>query len=666
MTESPAPTRPLLDIARELLSVLDSLEPLDPLDPALGLDPRDPARVLLRTKVVPELANELRLPVFVGVQGGTNTGKSTLFNALAGKLLSPAAVVAAATKHPLLYLHARWRATFLGQALFPGIECLELADPRELLDDADRSDVLYLRFHDDERMSHLALIDSPDFDSSLHRNALQAAAIAAISDITLFVTTAQKYRDRVLVEELRKLLDLKGRVVVVFNLVEEAVVFETLVDDLRSALPEGLRSFEAISVPASRHRFPEEDIGPPLRERVLGPLTLLDAGAVKPEILGRTLRRLGALTRALLGRYSIESAFKREVAGHEEEMSAAIREDYARGLDLGFPEETLAIRRVLRLTEASGILALPSGVESASRWLALLGSAGARLNDTVRRTLIRLSAGDEGTLESAPTALAEYAANRDRADGERVLLGLETLRVHVETFVRNRLDASALARALMRALLTPAFASGFAGEVRRVHDEALRSTGESGADWLPAVGKWIEEHPGRVRALRAAAMALKVGLGGLVAWALPPARGLLGFVSPIKWISFGAGYLVGAYVVVLLVSLTMKRRARFLAARRKAFDETLQRVIRRPLAAAMEAIVPAAALDRVDRLVGDMERESPVKGRGPSPDRRTGDTGRSAGDRATGPSGRRGAPRPPGSTPSTSGGSGTPRGGAGR
>jgi hypothetical protein len=259
-------------------------------------------------------------------------------------------------------------------------------------------------------------------------------------------------------------------------------------------------------------------------------------------------------------------------------------------------------------------------------------------------------------------ALAEYAANRDRADRERVLLCLETLRVQIETFVRNRMDASALARALMRRLLTPSFASGFPQEVRRAHDAALRSTGETGAEWLPAVEGWVAAHPGAVRAIAAAAVSLKVALGALAAWALPPERGLLAFVSPIKWVYFGAGYLLGAYLVALLVSLAMRRRARFRAARLKAFDVSLEDLVRRPLLEAMEAVVPTTTLERVERLISQIERAGieraaigptalerpgigrtaseragPLTARDPPPAPRAGGSGRSGGGRATPP-----------------------------
>ncbi|MEM7235644.1 MAG: GTPase, partial [Planctomycetota bacterium] len=123
--------------------------------------------LLLRLKVLPELKNARKLPVFVAVQGGTNVGKSTVFNTLAGQLLSPSVVQASATKHPLVYVHQSWKDALLAGDTFPGLELRELEDPKELLVDEAATELVYLRFHDDAELSPFALVDSPDFDSAL-------------------------------------------------------------------------------------------------------------------------------------------------------------------------------------------------------------------------------------------------------------------------------------------------------------------------------------------------------------------------------------------------------------------------------------------------------------------------------------------------------------------
>ena len=136
ITKEPPPS--LTGLAQKLFESVQGLRPLFP----GGTSPRDDLLLLLRLKILPELEAHLKLPVFVGIQGGTNSGKSTVFNALIGKLLSPAVVLASATKHPLAFLHARWRPAFLDRQVFSGIELKEMADPKELIVDPERTDLL--------------------------------------------------------------------------------------------------------------------------------------------------------------------------------------------------------------------------------------------------------------------------------------------------------------------------------------------------------------------------------------------------------------------------------------------------------------------------------------------------------------------------------------------
>ena len=177
-----------LDRSRALLAAVEALRPLPGLlSTPDGSDLRETALLHLRLKVIPELEADRRLPVFVAVQGGTNVGKSTLFNVLAGKILSPVVVQASATKHPLMFLHESWRPTLLEAGALGQFQCHELGDPKELLVDSEQTDLLYLRFHGDEALAGVALIDSPDFDSALLTNLAVARRIAALADVTLFV-----------------------------------------------------------------------------------------------------------------------------------------------------------------------------------------------------------------------------------------------------------------------------------------------------------------------------------------------------------------------------------------------------------------------------------------------------------------------------------------------
>ncbi len=591
----------LLERTRDLLHAVEGLRALH--DP--GDDPRTNALLLLKTKAIPELEAGLDLPIFVGVQGGTNVGKSTIFNALAGKILSPSLVVASATKHPLVFAHARWRARFLEQLVFPGLECRELEDPKELITGAERADVLYFRFHDDGRLSNAALIDSPDFDSALETNAEGAAKTAAISDVTLFVTTAQKYKDRVLVDQLRRLLGLKEGVVLIFNMVEEPIVFETLLDDLRAELGEDAERLRAVRVPPSRARHPEDEIReallPPLLDRLEG----LDAARLKPAVLVNTLRRALELSARVVERYSTEAAFQKEVkklaAGAAEECA----QGYRRGFQLALPEETLAIRRILGVTELGPYLSLSPAVEKSSKVLGLVGSSIRRLNDMLRRVMIRLSRSDEGTLEPGEAALEEYARARDQADTESVLRLLEPLRIKVESFVRGREDVSALARELLRAHLTPQRATGFAAAAREAHAGALRAARDSakgtGEEILPGVEKWIAGNRAKVKAIAFLAIAFKLGAGLGLAWALPPSEGVFAVFQPLKWLYFAAGYMGAAYVIALLASWRIRRRVRFQRAREEVMETAMRMVFLDPLEHALDDLLAEKDLKRISK-----------------------------------------------------------------
>ncbi len=598
----------LLELTLELSAALDRLRPLEP---QVRDEARAAALLTLRAKLIPELRHGLGLPVFIGVQGGTNTGKSTVFNALAGKLLSPALVQASTTKHPLLYAHSRWKDTLLSDAMLPGVEMRELEDPRELIVDAERTDTVYVHFHDDPRLEAIALIDSPDFDSALESNARQALRIATLSDATLFVTTMQKYRDRALVEHLRALLAQKSKVILIFNLVDEDVVFETLLDDLRNlTLPEG-RQVRALRIAASALKHPEEELGPLLRSQALGELDELRPDAVKPITVGRAFEALQAMLEDVLAQYRREVSFKAEIAKFARDRTALLAEEYARGERLAFPERTIAIQRAIALTELGGIL-FPEDGEGA--WpFRLLSRCVGKLNDTVRRAYIRCAGRYEGSVDAEPEALIEYARNRDRADSDAVLRLAERLRVQVEALVREREERSSLARGLVRELFSAAFTADLSARVREIHARELQADGWSESEWLARAQERIRSHPRTARAIRAAAIGLKLACGVAAAWLLPPAKGLWTILSPLKWLYFIGGYFAGAWIVAFAACCLLDRRRRFDARRRGAALRTLEAAFLSPLFRAMDEAVSEPDVQRIGVLSDSLAKHPELK-----------------------------------------------------
>jgi hypothetical protein len=602
---SPPAPREILEKARGLLEATESLHGLA--GPG-GKDPRDGVLLLLRSKVIPELEAELTLPVFVGIQGGTNTGKSTVFNALSGKILSPVLAVASATKHPLVFAHERWRGRFLSGAAFPGVECRELGDAKDLIAEPDLLDRLYFRFHNDPRLDGLALIDSPDFDSTLVSNAVKAARIAAISDVTIFVTTAEKYRDRVLVAELEKLLGLKGEVLLIFNKVDEEIVFQTLLDDLRQALPAESGRIDALRLPTSPARHPEEALQLPLSGALTDRLSKLRPDELKPAIVARSVRRAVVLAEELIESYSGETAVKKEAGRLIEERARELEAEYAARFRLSFPEETLAIRRVLALTELAPRFELGRQAARSSRALEAAAGLFRRANEVVRKVIARLLPSHEGSVEPVPGAITEYARARNVADAEEVSRLVERLRVKAEGFLRKREKSSSFAAEVLRDFFTPELSAGLAGRVTEAHGAALKTARGSGEEVLRDVEGWIASRPRTVRGIGLLAVAFKIGMGLWLAWVLPPALGLLAFLHPLKWLYFAAGYLIAAYAIALVACFCVRRRKRFERARREAMAAALRTSFLAPLEAVMDSVLLEDRVEKVARLAGEIAR----------------------------------------------------------
>jgi hypothetical protein len=164
---------------------------------------------LLAYKLVPHLAGEGCL--VVAVAGGTNTGKSTVFNLLLGSEVSPVVTTAAATRHPVM-AGSRLRAgQCLEAKLVPEFDARLLKNPRAVLTDDLPEDALYVA-EVTSLPDRLVLMDTPDVDSIDKQNWEVAENIRAAGDVLIAVLTGEKYKDERVVEFFRK-ARLSGRVV---------------------------------------------------------------------------------------------------------------------------------------------------------------------------------------------------------------------------------------------------------------------------------------------------------------------------------------------------------------------------------------------------------------------------------------------------------------------
>ncbi len=165
---------------------------------------------LLRYKLVPHLAGEGCL--IAAVAGGTNTGKSTVFNLLIGDRVSPIVATAAATRRPVIAGNLKRAAQCLESKLVPEFDPRPLENPDDVIGGESPDDALFVT-ETDRLPDRLVLLDTPDVDSIDTDHWTVAEHIRATGDVLVAVVTGEKYKDERVVAFFRRARE-SGRVVV--------------------------------------------------------------------------------------------------------------------------------------------------------------------------------------------------------------------------------------------------------------------------------------------------------------------------------------------------------------------------------------------------------------------------------------------------------------------
>jgi GTP-binding protein EngB required for normal cell division len=154
----------------------------------------------------------------LALAGGTGVGKSSVLNALAGELVSPARALRPTTEQPLA-----WVASESRDELRPLLEWLEV----DQVVGHDRSD-----------LSGVAILDLPDVDSVRIEHRATVDALLPRVDVVAWVVDPEKYDDERLHEYLRRLAPHSERMRFVFNKADrlDAKQRQMLMDDLRRRL----------------------------------------------------------------------------------------------------------------------------------------------------------------------------------------------------------------------------------------------------------------------------------------------------------------------------------------------------------------------------------------------------------------------------------------------
>jgi hypothetical protein len=168
---------------------------------------------LLQRKLLPQLN---RPPLLVAaVVGGTNIGKSVIFNHLAGEITSAVSPMAAGTKHPVCLVPPGFDDIQLLTELFVGFDLYPWENSEQALTDSDEHRMFWRVGR--QVPDQLLLLDTPDIDSDARVNWQRAECIRRSADVLIAVLTQQKYNDAAVKRFFRTGADSDKPLIVVFN-----------------------------------------------------------------------------------------------------------------------------------------------------------------------------------------------------------------------------------------------------------------------------------------------------------------------------------------------------------------------------------------------------------------------------------------------------------------
>jgi len=278
---STVPTTDTLNKVATDLTVLKEL--LDDLDTVPG-DGRSPLLERDRTALTDTIGNYLlpRLgqdvgPIRIVFAGPTGSGKSTLLNSIVGSDVSRSGSVRPTTTKPLAYVRKAETARFRNDAI--GYEVVGADAPI---------------------LERIALIDTPDIDSTNTANHHSAAQVVATADIVVFVASSLRYADLVPWQLLKRAQERGIPVIHVLNKVSTSSA--GAVNDMRRLLR--LESMTGPMVRVEEHHLEGRNLVPPagirnLRREILDAVERHDEES--GHVLAASLKDVGLRTREFLG-----------------------------------------------------------------------------------------------------------------------------------------------------------------------------------------------------------------------------------------------------------------------------------------------------------------------------------------------------------------------------
>jgi energy-coupling factor transporter ATP-binding protein EcfA2 len=298
-------------LADELDGLARALESLDFQEGEVSADTlsarRDRLVRSIRSYSIPRLSGDPG-PLLVVFAGPTGSGKSTLINSLAGLEVSETGPLRPTTTGPVVLAGNQHLSAF---NQISGISCEVVGGGAPIL-------------------GSVALVDTPDLDSTSIENRAKAEILIDNADIVVFVTSALRYADLVPWEVLRRASSRGAPVINVINRLGAGS--SGAVTDFRARLSREGLDVDVVRVPehhiqAHEHRLPGLAVRELQRQILAKTNEMVDD---RRAVVDRVVRSTAAQVVELAGELESLLASAFECA---EEASTAL-EDAARALDL--------------------------------------------------------------------------------------------------------------------------------------------------------------------------------------------------------------------------------------------------------------------------------------------------------------------------------------------
>jgi energy-coupling factor transporter ATP-binding protein EcfA2 len=252
-------------------------------------DLRDDVVRTIEIGILPRLGREPG-PLNVVFAGPTGSGKSTLVNSIAGRVVSHSGVLRPTTTTTLVYTGSEEASGFEDA----GVSFDYVIGASPILDAA-------------------SLIDTPDLDSTNLENRKLALEALSMADVVVFVTSALRYGDRVPWEVFRQVSELGTPIVFALNRVSSAS--SGVVTDFRRRARSAGMALRVLRV--GEHHLGPNEILPAasvreLRRAVLSMVAQSGGGDSLAARIGYVSRRLAAMHE----RISSETGYAEDLA-HE-------------------------------------------------------------------------------------------------------------------------------------------------------------------------------------------------------------------------------------------------------------------------------------------------------------------------------------------------------------